>query len=127
EYVPRVQGDEANGTIKDYNVYTKLFPADDWTKVASGTFDPTGEPATVEFDPTYARFVRLEAVSAASNGTYTEDSIYASAAEINLFPAESDRLDPSDWKVTADSEEAPGNSVEGLARYAIDGNPNTWW
>ncbi|UUZ60725.1 discoidin domain-containing protein [Nocardioides sp. B-3] len=64
-----------NGDIADYDVLVSSDNAS-WTKVASGTFPVGKGEAEVRFAPQGARYVRLEALTAA-NGL-----AFAAAAEI---------------------------------------------
>ncbi|QGH70491.1 discoidin domain-containing protein [Pseudactinotalea sp. HY158] len=78
DYLPRQDVKDANGTIAGYEFYVGS-DGETWTKVAEGTFDPTGELAYIAFDPVEARYAKLVATSSA-NGTR-----FAGAAEVNLY------------------------------------------
>ncbi|KRF42980.1 discoidin domain-containing protein [Paenibacillus sp. Soil787] len=73
KYIPRQ--DHTNGDITAYNVYTSTNGTT-FTKVATGTWSVNTTEKTVEFAPTTATYIRLEA-TAGSGG-------WAAAAEINV-------------------------------------------
>lgn len=70
---------------------------------------------TVKALSTY-RYVRLEAISEVNGNPW------ASAAEINILDPKGNTISRTGWTVSTNSEE-----VDGLARYAIDGDPNSLW
>lgn len=75
DYLPRQDGSE-NGNILNYNIYTSL-DGYNYVKVSSGTWENNSNKKTAKFDPTFAKFVKLE-VTDGKNG-------YASAAEVDIW------------------------------------------
>lgn len=80
QYTPRQ--DSAEGRIAKYEIYVSR-DGKEWGKaVASGTFANSKETQTVEFTPCQARYVKLQALSAANGGKR------AAVAEIKILLVE---------------------------------------
>lgn len=80
QYTPRQ--DSAEGRIAKYEIYVSR-DGKEWGKaVASGTFANSKETQTVEFTPCQARYVKLQALSAADGGKR------AAVAEIKILLVE---------------------------------------
>jgi hypothetical protein len=74
-YLPRQDGN-LNGTILAYNVYVST-DGKTFTQVATGTWDGDARLKTATFDPTPAKYVRLES-------TQGRGGSFASAAEVGV-------------------------------------------
>lgn len=80
QYTPRQ--DSAEGRVAKYEIYVSR-DGKEWGKaVASGTFANSKETQTVEFTPCQARYVKLQALSAADGGKR------AAVAEIKILLVE---------------------------------------
>ena len=80
KYTPRQ--DSAEGRIAKYEIYLSQ-DGKEWGKaVASGTFKNSKEAQTVEFTPHQARYVKLQALSAADGGKQ------AAVSELEILTAE---------------------------------------
>ena len=80
KYTPRQ--DSAEGRITKYEIYLSQ-DGKEWGKaVASGTFKNSKEAQTVEFTPHQARYVKLQALSAADGGKQ------AAVSELEILTAE---------------------------------------
>ena len=79
-YLPRQDGN-ANGTIKDYEIYLSDDGVNFGQPVTKGTFENNSNLKTVAFDPKQTKFFKLKALSEV-NG-----EAWASAAEIGVVPA----------------------------------------
>ena len=75
-YVPRT--DQSNGRIKEYEVYVSDDKTNWGTAVATGSWENSAAPKTIQFTPTTGRYFRLRALSEVNGSAWT------SAAEINV-------------------------------------------
>jgi hypothetical protein len=118
-YLPR-QGEQVNGTIKEYEVYLSKDGKDFGKPVKTGEFEGNQDKKTVSFDPAEAAFVKLVAKSEI-NG-----EAWASAAEIGVVREGDKPTGPATLKlVKVDSEETTGE--DGKGANAVDGKPDTFW
>jgi len=76
KYVPRQEGDK--GRIKDYAIYAGMS-LQHMKRVAKGTFKNSKETQSVKFPTTWAKFVRIEALSEVNGHDY------ATAAEFDIL------------------------------------------
>lgn len=74
-YMPRQSGNY-NGNILEYNIYTSL-DGQNFTKVASGSWQSNREVKTATFNETKAKYVKLEVVKGVGG--------YASGADVSLY------------------------------------------
>jgi galactose oxidase len=123
-YLPRQDG-SLHGTVTEFTVETSTDGVR-WSTPANGRWAADAARKRAELRPGPARYVRLTVLDEASAKGF------ASAAELDvLTPAAGDdgyttqSLDPSGWKVSADSEELAGQ--RGAATNAVDGDPATMW
>lgn len=96
-YIPRQDG-QSNGNVGEHQI---LLSVDNttWTLVASGTYQDSNSTKTTIFEASYARYVRLNALTEAGNrGPWT------SCASFNIF----ETLDTSaDLPATGEGEWSP--------------------
>ncbi|KAG8529030.1 uncharacterized protein KY384_006720 [Bacidia gigantensis] len=119
-YLPR-QDTTPNGRIAKYSIQLSINGLSWGPDVAVGTFANDTSLKQVFFSSSYARVVRLTALSEVSGNAW------ASAAEINIL---SGALNKSDWQVSADSAEsgfsasnASDQSMDTIWHTSYSGNP----
>lgn len=113
-YAPRL--DAGNGTITSYNLYVSM-DGKDYVKISSGSWIRNNLKKYVQFAPTTARYVKLEATAAVGG--------FVSASELDVYdaPAFSEITNVAVGKpASADSEDAAHP-----ASHANDGDPDTRW
>lgn len=82
-YIPRQDG-QSNGNVGEHQILLSIDNTT-WTLVASGTYQDSNSTKTTIFEASYARYVRLIALTEAGNrGPWT------SCASFNVFETSAD-------------------------------------